>query len=191
MKFNFFSSGEEVHFDNYYKYEIIFNNSQYKPYDIDLSKFLLEEGVDIESLEQIKSSSNYDSVKISHALEPFKERFVWIGGEIYFISQDYLKKIKNHKVKFVATTVLIDEFGGSNGDGVPDPKDSYEINFDLYNSNYKRSVPISQAIKVGDYDRFRISLSAQKSSRHIFDLILVYNENKEIVIPNVMFKYLN
>jgi hypothetical protein len=60
--------------------------------------------------------------------------------------------------------------------GVPAPPTAqYDVFFKVEGSDYTVDVPISQAIKTGEADRFTFRIGAAKSSLHRFRLKLLYN----------------
>jgi hypothetical protein len=115
---------------------------------------------------------------------PFHSGRAKVFGEIYYEGINVKGDISKEKVQF-ETEVDFREF---DGEGVPDGK-IYDVELESDKSNYVKTVSISQGTKTGDFDRFNIKIAAPKSSRHQFDLLLLYNNNKQFIIPNISLNY--
>jgi hypothetical protein len=62
------------------------------------------------------------------------------------------------------------------------PTFQYSVKFDVDGKNYKKSIPLSQALKPKEFDR-TIKIAADKSSWHLFQLKLLYNNGKMVESP--------
>lgn len=69
------------------------------------------------------------------------------------------------------------------------PTYAYSIPFESQGTNYRTASKISQALRVGDYDRFTVSVAAAMSSHHLFDLFLAYNQGKSLRIGRFELDY--
>jgi hypothetical protein len=61
----------------------------------------------------------------------------------------------------------------------------YATKFESSGKNYQRRVSISQELKTGETDRFLVKIGFDKSSRHRFRARLLYNDQQEIVSPEI------
>lgn len=55
--------------------------------------------------------------------------------------------------------------------------------------SYRLPIPISQAIKAGDVDRFYVTIAAPKSSYHNFNLDLYFNKGAKLHVADVRLDY--
>ncbi len=172
---------------NTYDYEIAIGEFEQYPETIDFAPMLKELGVDVEKLrsERFYAFKETYTQDIVEALGPFKDGQAKIIGEIHYSGLNSEGVKSKEKLKFEAIIDL-----GPRGAGAPRPPSfQYDIIFETDRSDYEKVLPISQDIKPGDADRFNIKISALRSSRHVFDLILLYNDNKAITIPNIALNY--
>lgn len=172
---------------NTYDYEIAIGEFERYPEKIDFAPVFKELGVDVEKLRSnrfpfFRGAYTQDIIK---AFGPFKDGQVKIIGEIHYSGLNPNGVKCREQLKFEAIIDL-----GSPGEGAPlPPSFQYDIIFKTDKSDYEETLSISHVIKLGDADRFNIKISALKSSRHVFDLILLYNDNETITIPNIGLNY--
>lgn len=57
------------------------------------------------------------------------------------------------------------------------PSYVYKTKFEVEGNDYQCQVPISHVLKPGEADRFIITIGMEKSSEHIFDVRVLYNDN--------------
>lgn len=67
----------------------------------------------------------------------------------------------------------------------------YSLKFLTEGTNYRRDVPISQAVKPGDVDRFTFEIKAEKSSVHDFSLCLLYNRTESTKTERIILELFN
>lgn len=172
---------------NTYDYEIVIGGFERYPETIDFSPIFKELGVGVEKLrsERIDFYRGTNTQDIITAFGPFQDGQAKIIGEIHYSGMNPEGLKSKEKLKFEAIIDL-----GPRGAGLPlPPSFQYDIIFETDKNDYKKVLSISHVIKSGDADRFNVRISALKSSRHVFDLILLYNDNKTITIPNIALNY--
>lgn len=191
-----------------YKYNLAVPDFEQYPNTISFAPALQHEGVDTLTLINRYSSSSFGpegetytirntdgteqtitgeeyKARMQKAAGPFKDNMAYVYGVINYTAKNAYKQPVQASMKFKALVNL-----GERGAGAPMPPSFYyKLMLALDKDNYSRTVNISQAIKTGDYDRFNISVAAPKSSVHDFDLILVYDDNQQITIPNIRLNY--
>jgi len=69
------------------------------------------------------------------------------------------------------------------------PSYNYDLKLELDKKNYTKTISMSQEIRANETDRFTFTIYSDKSSSHIFDLELYYNDNQKIVFPNIDMHY--
>ena len=73
--------------------------------------------------------------------------------------------------------------------GLPRPPSwTYEVKLRTQGHDYHVAVPISQALAVGEADRFLITIAAEQSSQHDFTLTLLYNDTEAINCGSIILK---
>jgi hypothetical protein len=186
--FNLVPTDRTINFGQSYQHELLLG--EFERYaECDLSSFFAELGVDIKTIREHGYLKHYENGeeknRILKALGPFKDGIAIMYGEIFYEGLNAGGKMSKDRVKFQAEIDL-----GGPGVGVPMPPSFiYDVSFEADKEKYEKTVALSQAIKAGEFDRFNIKISAPKSSRHAFDLSLVYNDNRKLVIPNVFLNY--
>ena len=70
------------------------------------------------------------------------------------------------------------------------PTGTYDVELKEEGTSYSISVPLSQPIEPGKFDRFVLWLGAPQSSQHEFIIHLKYNDGEEIIAKKVNFDYL-
>jgi hypothetical protein len=56
-------------------------------------------------------------------------------------------------------------------------------------SKYQVHVPIANALKQGEYDRFTFRIAADKASIHRFRLKLIYNDDRVFTSKDVLLRF--
>jgi hypothetical protein len=121
--------------------------------------------------------------KRASCLGPFKEGGAIVSGELEFDGLILDGKSKKHKVKFVTEVWLYDEHLA----GVPAPPTyQYGTKFQVEGKRYQRRVSISHVLKPQEADRFNIKIGMDKSSQHRFRLKLLYNNEQDIELPEIL-----
>lgn len=140
----------------------IFNVGDFSDYiDVDISKVLKECGI------------NFDKFTIPYT----KEEFVIVTGILEFEGFQLDRQMKKYNIKFRTKVSLIDlSFAGA---PMP-PSYKYKIGFNVEGNNYQRHVPISHVLQPGEADRFVITIGMKQSSKHIFKIRILYNNDKTI-----------
>ena len=170
-----------------YNYEIAIGEFGRYPETIDFASVFKKLGVDVEKLRSdpfyaMQAAFTKDIIK---ELGPFQDGQAKIIGEIHYSGLNPNGVKSKEKLKFEAIINL-----GPPGVGLPlPPSFQYDIIFETDKNDYKKVLTIPHVIKSGEADRFNVKISALKSSRHVFDLVLLYNDNETITIPNIALNY--
>lgn len=123
--------------------------------------------------------------RISDALGPFRSGSALMYGEISYEGINASGKLMTEKLKFEDKINL-----GERGAGAPAPPSFvYDLMLEANKTNYRKQIPLSQAIKPNEFDRFNIKIAAPVSSRHQFNVTLFYNDNREFTIRNLSLNY--
>ena len=188
VNFTLVEPGQSTVYDGNYPYEFNIGDFKKYPEDNDLSPFFKRSGVDVDYIRQIYLYSLHDEIdsNLLKALGPFKEGKAKMFGLIIYEGESAYGILEKDSVKFEATIFL-----GQPGVGRPIPPSFfYDISFDTLNDSYVRELNVMHEIKSGESDRFDVKISALKSSRHLFDISLIYNDNQEFIIPGIRLNYL-
>jgi hypothetical protein len=117
--------------------------------------------------------------RVRKAFGPFPEGVAKVVGEIIY--RDPRQNGESRSIKFVNRVHL-----GEKGPGAPAPPSfTYNVKLEVNGSDYEKRMPISQALKPGEFDRFTIRVAADSSSDHRFRLRLVYNKGRFVQSPPV------
>ncbi|HEX8516025.1 MAG TPA: hypothetical protein VF868_07480 [Bacteroidia bacterium] len=206
--FNLETSDSPTDFQKGFKNQLSLGNFEKYPKNTDLTSYFKALGVKTEIIqngyissslglgegsytiidgtgkEKAISEKDYEE-RILDARGPFKDGSSKIFGEIHYEGINAAGKISKEKVQFEGIIVL-----GEPGVGMPAPPSFvYDLNLESNKDNYKREVPLSQAIKSNEFDRFNIRICAPQSSRHQCNLTLFYNDNRQFTIPNISLNY--
>jgi len=147
-------------------------------YNIDITNALGQLGVKFR--DPAHTNINYGSSEPVIDSGPFG-RVVQVYGTIRFKFDTVAEKDREVTVKFSTHVSLFYP-----GPGAPAPPTYlYEVMFRLDESNYELDVPISQVLKSGEADRFKLKIGAPKSSVHQFQLTLMYGSGQAITSPMV------
>jgi hypothetical protein len=105
------------------------------------------------------------------ALDPFPNNVALAVGEMLYSNEDNVQK----NVKFSTSVHVMNQ----NIPGAPAPPTAqYDVMLKVDGSNYVVNIPISQAIKKGEFDRFTFRVASPKSSIHDLRLKLIYNDGE-------------
>lgn len=117
--------------------------------------------------------------ELRQASGPFTNNTAYVQGELsYSTAESPARK----RLAFTASVAIMRDLSP----GAPTPPScQYETLLHSKGTTYSVSVPIAQALKAGDVDRFNISVAAPQSSVHRFRLRLIYNGGKELVSPPI------
>lgn len=182
IKFNL-TPGKESSNSEEYQFEQNIGDFDHS-YRIDLTEYFKSLGVKTDIVSNSYRERAY-KIKMLDALGPFQDDIAYINGIILYEGKDAMGKTVSDKLKFQGIVSL----AGHKVRSSAPPSFVYDVALETDKVNYKKEIPISQAIKAGDYDRFFIKISAAKSSRHKMDLILFYNNNEQFIIPNIYLNY--
>lgn len=105
------------------------------------------------------------------AFGKFTDNVAVVQGEIVFSSGGQRQK----PVKFSTHVYVMED--QRTGAAAP-PTAQYDAYLQAEGDHYTVDVPISQALKAGEFDRFTFRVAAPKSSLHRFQLKLLYNEGE-------------
>lgn len=140
--------------------------------------------IDDNGHEKTLTGKEYDK-RINNALGPFKSGVAKMYGEISYEGINASGKLMKEKLRFENEINL-----GEPGVGAPAPPSFvYDLMLESNKTNYKKEIPVSQAIKPNEFDRFDIKIAAPISSRHQFNVTLFYNDNRKFTIPNLSLNY--
>lgn len=140
--------------------------------------------IDENGQEKTLNEKEYEK-RINDAIGPFKNGVAKMFGEISYEGINASDELMKEKLRFENEIHL-----GRQGAGAPAPPSFvYDVMFESNKTSYKKEIPISQAIKPNEFDRFDIKIAAPISSRHQFKVILFYNDNRELTIPNISLNY--
>jgi hypothetical protein len=190
IKYNIAPLNQSISFDGPYSHELYIGNFMESKI-VDLSSALLGMGVDVPELIKcnedwncIRHSIYLEESRLKDALGPFNECDVLVFGEMIYSGVNNENDIQTKSLKFSTRVSLI-----KSGPGAPIPPSYYyQIMLDIDKNNYEISLPISQAIKAGETDRFNIAIGAKKSSLHVFKLKLIYNDNQSLSSPELKLR---
>lgn len=161
LRFNLLTTSETASPAEPYKYSADVTDEVNLRNQPSIAAALVANGVDL----GLSEDREWHKIK---ALGRFVDGKVIVCGAIDYIQQDGL----SDTVQFTATVVL-----AQRGMGAPiAPSVEYNVKLQVEGNDYSVHVPISNALKVGDYDRFTFRLIAEKSSTHTFRLKLIYNK---------------
>ena len=121
-------------------------------------------------------------LELRQAFSPFTNNTAYIQGELsYSTTESPVRKT----LPFTASVGIVRDLWP----GAPTPPSyQYETMLKSEGTTYSVSIPIAQALKAGEVDRFNISVAAPQSSVHRFRLRLIYNGGKELVSPPIELK---
>lgn len=120
--------------------------------------------------------------KMNACLGSFRNGGALVSGELVFNALTEEGTTKETRVKFSTRVWLYN----ANLLGLPlPPTYHYTTKFEVNGTNYERRIPLSQALKPGEADRFNIKIGMDKSSRHFFRLRLADNEGYELESPAI------
>lgn len=105
------------------------------------------------------------------------DNLVKVSGVLEFEGFQMDKQIKKYNINFQTHVFLYNMF--LPGALLP-PSYGYETKFEVEGNNYYRQVPISHVLQPGEADRFVITIGMDKSSRHIFKIRILYNNDETI-----------
>jgi hypothetical protein len=216
VNFNIIKPTETPNFGANYNYKIdVGQFSTY--YKLDLKNAFSQEGVDVNTLRMrpidywlndegiyiyrfydyngnvISFTKSENHQRVYDALGPFRESDkveytrgkAIVYGEISFSGMQSKGKVQNETIRFVTDISLYQ--WGEQGAGIPVDSE-YQIEFDADRKNYEKSVPISQALKPGEVDRFTVAIKASKSSIHRFKIQLKYNDGNVYESKPILLK---
>lgn len=200
LRFNLFSTTEPQGNVAPYKYTANATDAVNKGQFVSLDSALRDAGVDLDTLNRHWSMISGDQYtyplpngrsetltkqeaiqRHQHAVGKFKDSRVVMIGEIDYVQADG----PHGNVKFMAEIIL-----GDRGPGAPAPPSmEYNVKFDVERKGYRVQVPIANALKPGDYDRFTFRIAAQQSSVHTFQLKLRYNAKRVFTSPRLQLAF--
>ena len=189
---NLEEKANEIHFDAFYRHA-----------NVDLSREIESAGANLSRLSELagcKEASRSDPSgrvtcrsgnhtnkltrqeykrELWKAFGPFTNNTAYVQGELsYSTTESPTRKT----LAFTASVGIMRDLWP----GAPTPPSyRYETLLKSEGAAYSVNVPIAQALKAGEVDRFNISVAAPKSSVHHFRLRLIYNGGKELVSPPI------
>jgi len=114
-------------------------------------------------------------------LGPYSSGWATVYGSIDFKGQTALGEWKNESLRF-ATDTSVRMYVGLRLPGAPAlVSQDYGAILQVDANDYEVRVPLSQAVRPGEFDRFLVRLRVEKSSHHRFRIALIYNNDREIV----------
>lgn len=187
LRFNLVSPGAPVVFDGPFQNEIDVGKFS-DDTNVDISNAFVKAGVNNTAIGALQwTSRSGDSITVvgnsghertlskteyeqeqRKAFGPFPDNVAVALGEIVYSGGGQQQR----RVKFSTRVHVMDE----NRVGAPAPPTAqYDVFLRVEGTNYTVDVPVSQAIKAGEFDRFTFRVATSKSSRHRFRLKLLYN----------------
>lgn len=121
----------------------------------------------------------------------FKSSTVTIDGVLKYKALNINKTYQNYSFKFSHHVLLKARMNVSHsmmmamGPTAP----AYDLVFELDKENYTKTINVSQVLAPNGFDRFLVELYAPKSSRHLFDLMIVYNDGQTLTFENIALNY--
>ena len=117
--------------------------------------------------------------------DKFDKDLAFVQGVIRYSCLNFEGKEVDQELTFETQVYL-----GMPGVGsVRPPSYDYDLKLELDKKNYTKTISMSQEIRANETDRFTFTIYSDKSSSHIFDLELYYNDNQKIVFPNIDMHY--
>ncbi len=151
----------------------------------DLSQALASSGADIERLVDLEKNfstrwhldgSNENEPEVIAALGPFNTNIALLRGELRYANP--LLPDGLQRVKFVAWTWLLN----ARRKGLPrPPTNAYSVVLPPSGGRRSIYVPIAQEVRDGDTDRFTLRIASPRSSRHRFQIRLVYGIDQSVL----------
>ena len=186
IKFNLFPIEESREVYMNYSHEIVLGDFDRYSEKTDLTPIFRKLGVDVEAINGFPYDDD-KSEKSVKALGIFKSATAKVIGEIEYWGLNSSGQKSREILKFKAVVHL-----GMRPPGLPmPPRAYYDVKFETDGSDYQKELPpiFMHVIKPGEADRFQFKISAAKSSRHVFDFVLLYNDNKTISFENIGLNY--
>ena len=159
-------------------------------YKIDMSPYILKEGVDIDFLKKqmengvLPNETNINEFSKAFGKFEYKNKFgehyIFIDGDIQII--DINNNINT--MHFTGEIYLYSTFTG----GDLQIFDSYDLKLENEGEDYKKLFPISMSLEPKEAERFLLTLAADKTSSHKFSISL---DNINEINLNSEMKFLN
>lgn len=146
----------------------------------DLDAFALEKST--RDKVQVSANEITDEMLKEH---PYRCAINVVGTLTYNWSQNDENKSRSVDFEVLVNVTPSEGFGA----GGFEPTGLYDAELQTDASNYSVSVPVSQPISAGGFDRFVIWLGAEKSSKHNLTVTLQYNAEHEISTQTIDLDY--
>jgi|GEM_PF-6040067 len=199
MTYNIQKVDAPLKYDVEFKYQL--NISRLKPTDninhyydvdqnLDLKKALELEGVKTKKLDNWKILEKYQIREIASKagiFGRFTNGHARIVGKLYYEGYTADGKLRADTLNFnFFQNLWPHSFGG---DSYYVKKAPYNIRFKLSDTPYNIPVRISESIGPKSAGRFTLFFDCPKSSYHLFDLVIRYNNGKQLIVKDIFLNY--
>jgi hypothetical protein len=189
IEYRLYKYSEKPAFDGSYPFQQRLKDIE-SACDVDVSADLKRSGVDIETIQRLSrewSAGKYKTPasiaalnrQIRTAQGPYASDIglVLAAGVLHYQDQKADGSWRPRETRFsVIVPITYPEAGapaGSTG--------AYDVLLDVDKDNYEVTVPVSQALKRGEVDRFTLRVGAHRSSAHRFRIKLIFSDHTELV----------
>ncbi len=183
--FDIVSTSEEPNYEKKFEYELNIGGFDHFKDSVNLHPFLKAEGVQVELIKDYYFGE-YSTPEMEKAiLGPFNDGKLLMYGKIVYQGLKSDRTYSSDTINFENLILLESPLLGY----AIQPVYFYDVEFEIEKDKYRRVLPISHVLRSGESSWFNIKIAAPKSSRHLFSLHLIYNENQMLSIPNVYLNY--
>lgn len=145
--------------------------------NVDITNVLKDSGIDLDKIDNILKQSidyNYKMESIIPYLGEYRKGYAKILGVMEFDGEQVNRDTRRYRIFFETEVFIYNSYNSF----LPEPPSYvYKTKFEVEGNDYQCQVPISHVLKPGEADRFIITIGMEKSSEHIFDVRVLYNDN--------------